>query len=68
LRSQSCGLVLRQLEHEVRREPVYVPLDLLDQAACLHPIEHCQILIEHHVALTNDHDPLLDRWERKQLQ
>ena len=41
---------------------------ILMLTACLHSIEPCQILIEHHVALANDHDPLLDRWERKQLQ
>jgi hypothetical protein len=51
LRSQSGSLVLRQLEHEVGRESVDVPLGLLDQTACLHPVEPCQILIEHHMAL-----------------
>jgi hypothetical protein len=65
LRSQNHGLVPRQLEHEVGREPVDVPLDLLDQAACLHTVEPGEILIEHHVALANDQDPLLNRWGRK---
>jgi hypothetical protein len=68
LQSQSRGLVLRQLEHEVGWETIDVPPGLLDQTTCLHPVERCEILIEHHMALTNDHDPLLDRGERDQLQ
>ncbi len=39
------------------RKPVNVPLDLLDQAACLHPIGLCEIFIEHHVALAKIRDP-----------
>jgi hypothetical protein len=61
MRSQSRGLVLCQLEHEVGREAVDVSLDLLDQAACLHPVELGQILVEHHMVFANDQDPLLDR-------
>jgi hypothetical protein len=43
---RSCGSIIPT--------PIDVPLDLLDQTTCLHPLEHCQILIEHHVALAND--------------
>jgi hypothetical protein len=68
LRSQGRSLVLRQLEHEVGREPVDVPLDLLDQTTCLHPIEFCEVLIDHHVAFANDDDPPLNRRKRDQLQ
>ena len=45
----------------LRRTPGTIPR-LLDQAACLHPVEFCEVLIDHHVACVRD-DPLLDRWE-----
>jgi hypothetical protein len=59
LRLQSRGLVLRQLEHEVGRETIDVPPDLLDQTTCLYPVELCEILIEHHMTFANNQNPLL---------
>jgi hypothetical protein len=56
------------LEHEVGREPLDVPFDLLDQPAGLHAVQLCQIFIEHYLAFTNDQDSLLDRRSRDQLQ
>jgi hypothetical protein len=45
--SHCLGLV--QLKHEVRREALDVPFDLLDQAFRLHAVQVCEIFIENMV-------------------
>jgi hypothetical protein len=52
LRPQSRCLGLVQLKHEVRREALDVPFDLLDQAFRLHAVQVREIFIEHHLPTT----------------
>jgi hypothetical protein len=59
LRSQNRGLFFAQLEHEVLRKAVAIPLHLLDQPPGFDAIKIGKIFIEHHLASADDQDPLL---------
>ena len=53
-------LLGRQLEHEVRREALFVAPNLLHEHSDFNTVEIGEILVEHHLAAANDQDPLLE--------
>jgi len=46
------------LKREIGRKPLAIPGHRLIQAAHFHPVEHCQVGVEHHLFTAHEKDEL----------